>query len=544
MLLSLYIKNFILIEEMQVDLSDQFNAFTGETGAGKSLFVDALNFVAGERSSASVVGKAHDSAYVEAAFMISHAEAIKALKMLNFETEVNDTVVFSREMHTNGRSISRINGRVVNLRNIRSILEHVLDIHSQHETQYLLKDSNHIHLLDAYSNDENLLNSYQSLYSQYKAKLKEIEAFKSRKYDEDELEFAKFLLRDIENLDPSVSDYDEIDTRLKELENYESIKSNYTMIEHVLTDENNVLGSLYELMDAFKQIPDLYERFSDAYYRLEDISFEVSKLSSELYFDEFEYNQLNERMSEYTKLIRKYGSLDNLLIKKRELEDQINNVEHYQDLLDDLVNERDLIFTSLQMKADELSQFRREKALELENLIEKELRELMLENAVFRIDFSRTEFNQYGQDEVLFKVSLNKGIEPDLLSKVASGGELSRVMLGMKVIFSDIQGISTLIFDEIDSGVSGRVAFRIGEKMKDISKYAQVISITHLPAVAACADHHFLISKVDEKNKTITQIHRVEDTERIEQIAMMMTGSVNEETIKAAKNTLEQGQKI
>lgn len=543
MLVSLYIKNFILIEEMRVDLSDRFNAFTGETGAGKSLFVDALNFVSGERSSAGVVGKAGDSAYVEAAFFIDTPQTITILKTLGFE-DLDDVTLFSREMMASGRSVSRINGRVVNLGSVKEVLESVLDIHSQHETQYLMNNSNHIHLLDNYINQSELLVDYQTSYKTYLEKEAEIESFKKTQYNPSDIVRFKDQLKEINTLNPSLSDYEETEQNLREMENFEEAKSNYNAIESVLTKETNVLGSLYHLFDNFKELDDLQTRFNDVYYALEDIAYEVSKQSDALYFSEYDFQVLNDRMALYTQMFRKYGDLETLLDKKRELEYIIDNVEHYEDILVDLKNERDALYQTVLEKATKLTEVRSEYAKELEQKVELQLKDLMLENGVFRVNIEPQALGSLGQDRIIFMVSMNRGIDVSMLSKVASGGELSRLMLGLKVIFSEIQGISTLIFDEIDSGVSGRVAFRIGEKMKEISKKAQVISITHLPSVAACADNHYLISKYDNESKTITKIEAIEGEARVEHLAIMMTGVINEETKNAARLTLEKGQSI
>ncbi len=543
MLVSLYIKNFILIEEMRVDLSDTFNAFTGETGAGKSLFVDALNFVSGERSSASVVGPKSDKAYVEAAFIINHETSLNILKNLGFDG-LDEIQVFSREMQDNGRSISRINGRVVNLKSIKDVLESIIDIHSQHETQYLMHNGHHIHLLDKFINDKNALESYQTAYKKYLDKRVEIEDFEKNQYSSTDIILLKEALEEIHLLNPSIEDYEETDMTLKEMENFESAKSNLNLIEAVLTKDEDVLGSLHGLMDKFQDWDQLNERFKEAYYLLEDVSYEISKKNDALYFSEYEFEHLNQRMAQYTQLIRRYGSLDQLLVKQVEMQNIMNNIDHYADILIDLKNELKLIYDDMVDKADKLRSLRQEYAINLEHAVQSQLKDLMLENGVFKVHFDPVDFNQYGQDRVVFMVSMNKGMAVSELSKVASGGELSRLMLGLKVIFSKIQGTETLIFDEIDAGVSGRVAFKIGEKMKAISKNAQVISITHLPAVAACADHHYQISKHEIEDKTITKIELMSQADRIDHLAIMMTGSLDEKSIGAAQETLLKGQSL
>ncbi len=544
MLVSLYIKNFILIEEISVDLSDRFNAFTGETGAGKSLFVDALNFVSGERSTQDVVGMHSDSAYVEAGFFTDNSNAISILEDMGFEIDPNEVTVFSREMNKNGRSISKINGRVVNQKSVREVLAYVLDIHSQHETQYLMNNSNHIYLLDSFINDDKNLLDYKDAFHAYKEKLEAIEVFKSTQFDAQEIEVAKEVLKELDAFKPSVEDYEITNQSLSEMENFEKTKAVFNKIEDTLSKDTNVLNDLYDLIEPFESIEPLSERYRDLYYQLEDISYEISRMNDGFYFNEYEFENLNNRMDQYTQYIRKYGSVEALLDKQNKYQTMISNVDHYEDFLTDLNNEKEALYHELVKKADVLSNQRKEFALRLETLIVRELHDLMLENAVFKVDIASAAFTEMGQDRVVFMVSMNKGVAVSMLSKVASGGELSRLMLGLKVIFSDIQGISTLIFDEIDAGVSGRVAFRIGEKMKDIAKKAQVISITHLPAVAACADHHFLISKQQHNNVTKTHIAQIQNEARMEHLALMMTGNLNDKSIQAARDILEQGQAI
>lgn len=544
MLVSLYIKNFILIEEISVDLSDRFNAFTGETGAGKSLFVDALNFVSGERSTQNVVGTHSDSAYVEAGFFTDNSNAISILEDMGFEIDPNEVTVFSREMNKNGRSISKINGRVVNQKSVREVLAYVLDIHSQHETQYLMNNSNHIYLLDSFINDDKNLLDYKDAFHAYKEKLEAIEVFKSTQFDAQEIEVAKEVLKELDAFKPSVEDYEITNQSLSEMENFEKTKAVFNKIEDTLSKDTNVLNDLYDLIEPFESIEPLSERYRDLYYQLEDISYEISRMNDGFYFNEYEFENLNNRMDQYTQYIRKYGSVEALLDKQNKYQTMISNVDHYEDFLTDLNNEKEALYHELVKKADVLSNQRKEFALRLETLIVRELHDLMLENAVFKVDITSSPFTEMGQDRIVFMVSMNKGVAVSMLSKVASGGELSRLMLGLKVIFSDIQGISTLIFDEIDAGVSGRVAFRIGEKMKDIAKKAQVISITHLPAVAACADHHFLISKQEHNNVTKTHIAQIQNEARVEHLALMMTGNLNDKSIQAARDILEQGQAI
>lgn len=545
MLLNLYIKNFILIEEINLTLSDHFNVFTGETGAGKSLFVDALNFVSGERSTSQIVGLHGDASIVEAVFMFKKSDPVtQLLQEMGFDIDSEDVTVFSREMNRSGRSIARINRRVVTLKEIRSVLSLVIDIHSQHDTHALLSARNHLNLLQSYMNDDTYLNQYKETYKEYTNKLKEIDLLNSSVLDADALAFSKFLLKDIETLNPTQEDYDSLDESLKHLENYERNKQDLNTIESALSRDLNIMGSLHELLPLFDNIESLKEQYHDLYYQFEDISHEISHMNDNFIFDEYEFERMNKRMLQYTKMIRKHGTIESLLSKKEELETQIRKAEHYEDFKTDLQNELKEIQLRLENDANKLSQQRQDAAKLLEKDIIKELKDLSLNNAVFEVHFNQIDFNKEGFDQVQFMISMNKGMPVAELSKVASGGELSRVMLGLKVVFSKVQSISTLIFDEIDTGVSGTVAFKIGQKMRQISKEKQVISITHLPAVAVCATDHYLISKEDTDNTSITHVNLMSDEEKEAHLAIMMMGILNEDSINAARKLIEEGKAV
>lgn len=541
MLIHLQIRNFILIKEISVDLSNSFNVFTGETGAGKSLFVDALNFVSGQRSSASVVGKYGNSAYVEAIFSFSKdAPIMRELEAKGFIEDTFDNVIFSREMNQDGRNIIRINSKAVNLTTMREFLELALDIHSQHETQYLLNERNHRLLLDTYMNNDSLLENYQSLYKQYQSKIKELESFEKSVYNEDEIEFAKFQIQEIEGLNPSVEDYNALVARLNELENFEKVKSRYNHIETILNEEPNVLGVMYDLLNHFENIDDLKQSYTDMYYQVEDITHELIRRNNALLFDEYEFSTLQDRMGLYFKHIRKHGSIEAFMEHYDGLIRFIENIDTFEERLIDYKNEINRLYEEVEIAASLIHDARKAAALALEKEVVRELHDLLLENAVFKIEVEKTNLNNYGSDTITFKVSMNKGMRLESLSKVASGGELSRVMLGLKVIFSTVQGISLLVFDEIDTGVSGKVALRIGEKMRRIAEDIQVISITHLPTVAASATHHFLISKQDGVDETTTSVSLLSDEARISQLALMMSGVVSDESMNAAEKLLDE----
>lgn len=545
MLTHLTINNFVLIQHISVDFSDKFNVFTGETGAGKSLLVDAMNFVSGQRSGASIVGKHGKSARVEVAFDLSKATNLRhKLAALDMYDPEDEYAVFSREMNEEGRSVCKINQRVVNLSTVKHVLDGVLDIHSQHETQYLLNPKNHLHLLDAYAQNDKERTIYREILKEYHQTLKRIEDLNHSSINPDEIEFARFQLQEIQELDPSFEDYEQINNQLETLSHFEKTKSFVTELEDILDGNQGVVGTLYQYLDTIQSIrnEELENRYKNVYYEVEDIRDELVKYNSTLIFDEFEFNNLQNRGYQYDQLIRKYGSLEGILNKKELLITQINQAEHFDDIKIDLENELREIDDRLKIAASALTQTRFDAKNKLEKAVIEQLRDLLLEQAQFEVEIKESVFNQDGAETVHFNVSMNKGVAPAPLERVASGGELSRLMLGLKVIFSSIYGVSTIVFDEIDTGVSGRVALKIGAKMSQLSQSSQVLTISHLAAVAACADHHFLISKKEMHDDIITDINEIVETERVRQMALIMSGNDTQASLNSANELLKEGQ--
>ncbi|AZK44316.1 DNA repair protein RecN [Erysipelothrix piscisicarius] len=547
MLTHLTIDNFVLIHHISVDFSDHFNVFTGETGAGKSLLVDALNFVSGQRSSASVVGKNGKSARVEVAFNLEKAQNLtNKLKDFDLYDDADEYAVISREMNLEGRSICRINHRVVNLSTVKSCLDGVLDIHSQHETQYLLNPKNHLKLLDEFAQNETVRSQYQELFHLYQATEARLNNLENSNINPDEIEFGNFQLNEINDLNPSLDDYHQTKQDLEMLSNFEKTKTFTNALEDILDGDEGVVGKLYEFLDRIDVLRDetLQERFKHVYFEAEDLRDELVRYNSGLVFDEYEFNRLQDRVYQYDQLIRKYGSIDGVLKKQEALIQQIEQAEHFDDFKIDLENELRAVQLQLSEAAQYLSQSRFKAKADLEAAVIAQLDDLLLENAQFVIDLKNSSLTLDGAETAHFLVSMNKGIQPSPLERVASGGELSRLMLGLKTIFSSIYGVSTLIFDEIDTGVSGRVALKIGSKMSKISQTSQVLTISHLAAVAACADHHFLISKNEVNDEIVTDIQEITEDDRIHQMALIMSGNVTEAALYSAKELLKEGQHL
>ena len=544
MINNIHIHNFVLIKDIFIDLSNQFNVFTGETGAGKSLLVDALNFVSGERSSAKIVGPHDSKARVEISFSLPQNKPIVMELIENGYIEPDDQIIISREMFNDGKNMCRFNGRSVTLSFIRTFVETVLDVHSQHETQYLLKDSNHLALLDSFISLD--LTQYQIEYKVYLDLEKKYEALKVSKFSELAIKKAKENLEKIESLDPSIDNYDSITSEIKSLERFDEFKQAYKEIHKHMNEGLGVVGNLYEVKEIMRTFEDadLETEINDLYFRIEDLERDLRSRSSDLSFDEYEFNALQTREMEYNKFIKQYGSIEETLEEKERLIITIHQAENFEEVLEDA-----LLALNAQKKIAEdaanLLHLKREKGrLELNLLITKELKDLMLTQAQFHINLSKTDSSSTGMDSIYFEVSMNKGMALEPLSDVASGGELSRMMLALKVIFSQVHGTNVLVFDEIDTGVSGRVGLMMGAKMKALSKKAQVLTITHLPSVAVCADHHYLISKAHGDDQTITSVSLICGEERVEHLAMIMSSSNSEASMKAASELLLEGQAI
>lgn len=542
MLSHLQVYNYVLIEENQMTFSKNFNVFTGETGAGKSLLVDALNFVSGQRSSASIVGAFDNKARVEAVFHLTTNHPINTrLKSLDLYEE--DQLIFSREMTNDGRSTTRVNGRTTNLTTIRELSAQVIDIHSQHETQYLLNQNNHLNLFDHFAKSKKPLDSFKEEYKQLSKFRKKKADLLAEELNPETMDFARFQLKELVDLDPSLEDFNKIETRLNILKNYERYSTLYKTINRGL---DKSMETLYDVLNAFEELSqnDFNSRFKDLYYQLDDLNRDFESESEELSFNEYEFDDLNARMLKYNQMTRKYGSVEAMIEKKEELQDSLNRAEDFEYILKEIEKEIAQQEKIAMDKANILSKHRYKSKANLEKRIHDELSDLMLDSAVFEVTVQDKEMDHQGIDDLFFSVAMNKGSDLSPLARVASGGELSRLMLGLKAIFSNMYGIATIVFDEIDTGVSGKAGLAIGKKMKDLSKDAQVITITHLSSVAACANTHYLITKEEKNNKTYTYLKEVEGQNRIDELSIMMSGNTHDSSLLAAKQLLDKGQDV
>ncbi len=542
MIRNLYIQNFVLIDELNLEFENGFSSFTGETGAGKSVMIDAISLLCAERASSSFVMKGKDKAIIEGTFDLSDdAHALHALKEAGFETD--DLVTFTREISSGGKSYARIEHRIVSLSLLRDVLANQIDIHGQRDNAYLLNVSSHERLLDEFLNDHELLGKTVESWKVYERIRNERDDALRETYNENDLEFLTYQIEEIRNAALKEGEEEELVSKEK---NFRSLKASLEKLSAAfeLYDER-VSGDLYELKRLVSSLEgneteEISESVNDAYYALNDAMERLRDYYESYDMSEEDINAIEERLFVIQRLKRKYGrTVSDIEEKAAEMEAQVEMITHRSEYLARKNKEVEKAYGIYLEHAKKLSKVRREGCAELDRLIRNNLNDLMLENARFKTEINEKKASRTGIDHVEFLISMNKGEDLKPLSAVASGGELSRLMLGLKEIFTRLAGIRTVIFDEIDTGVSGPVATAIGRKMKSLSKDTQVFAVTHLAQVASCADHHYRVFKSDDENRTKTSIHLMNDDEFIRELALIASGEITDSSLAAARELME-----
>ena len=547
MLKKLFVQNFALIDECQLDFYRGFTAFTGETGAGKSLLIDAISLLCGERASASFVQRGKEKALISGVFT-----ADDQMKAAFPEYFIHCTdLTLEREISKDGKSTIRINDKSANLQTLKRLTENLIDIHSQHDTQYLLNKQSHLSLLDKTLLEKELLKITQESWNDYADAKKRLDAFLNTVLSENDAEFLRFEISEIEHAQLTSGEDDELEERLKTIQNYEKIYGRLTEAIELFEKDNGADELLYEINSCLNQISDvssvssLAEQFHEKYYDLKDVVDQLKEFKDQQSYDEQEINDLHARLFEIGRLKRKYGrTIDDILQHRLDNLELLDTIEHRQSKQKELEALTESTYAVFLQHAQHLSLKRKEAALQLEETVVLQLRDLLLPYAEFKVDFNRFDGNSTGIDDVEFLISLNPQEILRPLKMVASGGELSRLMLGLKTIFTSLQGISCVIFDEIDTGVSGAVATSIGAKMALLSSSAQVFSVTHLAQVAACAANHVYVRKNVVDERSVISIGYLNEQERIEQLAMISNGALSEASLKAAKELYQTNQSL
>ena len=548
MLKHLWIKDYIIMDEISLDFRTGMSAFTGETGAGKSILIDALAILCGARTSGSVVRTGKETAIIEGVFTINRKESLQILIEAGITLE--DEYIITREINREGKSTARINHRVVNVGLLKQLLDGVVDIHNQRDSQYLLDSKVHIHLLDRYHGNYDLVKKTESLYKEYASLARELETAMNTELNESELEFLQYQIQEIENLNIIVGELEQLENRQKQMNSFEKINQVLSETDQRLLEQGGVVENLYQIMNLFvgsdiEEFVQFHDRVSSIYFETKDMADAIHNFYAQLEFDEAELNTIQERIFMLHRLIRKHGNNENDVLEALStMHEKIKIIENRQVYIEQAEKKVQEAYELFNASAQELHQLRVETSTNLAEEVMLHLADLELQHAIFEIQITEANPRNTGIDEVSFLISMNKGEATKPLAQVASGGELSRLMLGLKTIFSQLQGIETVVFDEIDTGVSGKIATMIGVKMRTLAKTTQVFSVTHLAQVAACSEYHYFVAKDQSGDTTKTNVYELNTSQRIQQLSLIGTGTTTPAALESAKELLFSCQNI
>ena len=527
MINTLHIKNVGIIEDISIDFNEGFNVLTGETGAGKTLLIGSLAILAGGRFSKEMIRNGEEYSFVETSIYCP-----------NHEKAIDGNIIISREVHTNGRNSCKINGRLVTVNELKDFMNHILNIHGQHDSQLILNKEEHITYLNRFIGQEieTKLQDYREKLKQYQNLKQELKnTYGEEKEKERRLDLLRYQLNEIESAKLKEAEEIELEAKHKTMQNAVKLKENLAQID-VALNENAIASistasrNLEKIQDCGNQYVEKLVNLKSSYYDIQEIARDFSYMQEEINFDEQEQNEIEARLDFIASLKRKYGnSITEILEYGNQIQKEINKIENLDEYHQNLKNEIHHLETEMRKIADEMTFLRKKYSQVLSHKINQELAELEMPNATFEISIKATEcFTKTGLDEIEFMICTNAGEGMKPLAKIASGGEMARIMLAIKHVLADIDEVDTLIFDEIDTGISGKASQAVGEKMKVISKKHQVICITHLPAIAAKGDYNYYIHKTTKGNKTYTKIKILNEEETIEEIARISSGEVTE----------------
>ena len=552
MLQELSIKDFAIIDEIQISFQPKMTVLTGETGAGKSIIIDALGLLAGGRGSTEFIRKGEKKAVIQGLFTLPReANTYNILEEYGIDSE-DGQIILQRDLYRGGRNICRINGMMVNLATLRKVGETLIDIHGQNEHQELMKPENHIDLLDEYDKKTSeLRNQYQVVYQNYrKLKLSMEKKEADEKAWAQRLDMLNFQVKEIGEAGLKINEEDELVEEKNKLDNFQAIHDALELSYQILSGEKiDVVGNLGNAMNELSDVSDLSEnlqeintKISDAFYSLEDVARDISDELDSMEWNGERLNEIEERLELIHQLKRKYGdTIEDILHYHSRIVKELREMENAEQNSEKQERQLSEALEKVKELAIKLSKQRKKSAKKLEKMIHEQLSALYMDKAVFEVKFlSNSKLYSKGIDKVEFYIQTNPGEEMGPLAKIASGGELSRIMLALKTIFSQKMGVTSIIFDEVDTGVSGRVAQAIAEKISQISNNSQVLCITHLPQVAAIADNHYYISKSVNDGRTETSLKELDEKQKIREIARMLSGSeITELTLKHAEELIK-----
>lgn len=555
MLKELYIENLAVIEKAIIPFSENFNAFTGETGAGKSILINGINAVLGQRVSKDIVRNGCKKAVITALFSDLSKEVILKLDELGIAHD-NEEITITREINSDGKNSARINSRTASVSTLKEIGELLVTIHGQHDNQILLSPEQHINVLDSFGNSQALIDDYKADFKKLQLLAKKIgNAKKDRLIKKERIVLLKSRIEDLKTLDMTEEEYISLENEYKQIKNMDGILKALSMASSILNsdEEASVLdmlskaeNQLSEFSENSEEINNLYERVSAAKIELSDISDEIAHVYDSFDIDEERIDFVCSRYSFLNSLQKKYNcDYPELLKLYKESADELSNIEFSDEDLKKLCDEKDKLLHAVTDKAKLLSAHRKKSAEEFVLRVTEELKFLDMPDVVLTFKHETGKLTINGMDTLEFLISANKGEEPKPIAKIASGGELSRIMLALKSVIADKDFVPTMIFDEIDTGVSGRAAQKIGIKLREISKIRQVLCVTHLAQLAVMADNHLLIEKKTENDRTATSVNVLEQDERIKEIARIMGGENPSELIlKSAEEELRKAAMI
>lgn len=536
MISTLHIKNIGIIEDLTVDLNTGFNVLTGETGAGKTLIIDSLNLACGGRFSKEIVRRGENFCLVELNIYLPQNE-----------NSIDGNIIISREIFLNGRNTCKINGRLVTVNELKEFMSKIIDIHGQNDNQTIMSKQEHINYLDNFIGKDLLSEKYeyQKLYNRYNEIKKELkENYGDEKEKQRKLDLLKYQLNEIEQANLKENEEDELNNERKKIMNSEKIYTCLTEVDSNLSE--SVIDGINLSIRALEKIEDIDDEYKNKltdlkniYYDVQELTRDISDLNSDVSFDESKRNEIEERLDCIYDLKRKYGnSISEIIEYKEQIEKDIYTIENLEEHNNKLKKELEDLTIKMSEKCSVLNKMRSKYSKVLNEKINKELKDLEMKNASFHVDIKYDEsgnFNQNGLDDIEFLIATNVGDEAKPLIKIASGGEISRIMLAIKTVLADTDEVPILIFDEIDTGISGKAAKSVGEKIKIISQKHQVLCITHQANIAAKGDSNYFISKKVENEKTYTNIKLLNEAEVIEEIARISSGDITKNALEHAR---------
>ena len=561
MLVSLHVENIAVIKSLTLEPHDSFTVLTGETGAGKSILIDSIMLLCGARSERELIRNGEEYALVEGVFTVGEKTA-KQLEEMDIYPDEDGLIFISRKITADGRGTSKIGDRTVPASKLKEISSLLVNIHGQQDTYAFRTGKSCEEFLDSFCGNGELLNEYKKAYENYKALVKELNTLKKDEQDKnDKADFIRYRLEEFKKIKPKIGEEEELKEKRLYVANIDNINRACDEVNEKLYDgsaSTNGISAIAQIIDSVRalekikntlpNVDEMIERLQSARYELEDISESVRQMiNNDLDNSEAELDRIEERLMKLGDLKRKYGSVESAIKEKEKMMNELERLENFDDEINELEKKIKVSRSELEKISDNLSESRKKGALVLEQRVMDELKDLDMEKTVLKVELEKKEFTETGSDEVRFLVATNVGEDAKPLGKIASGGELSRIMLALKTVSGDDENQPTMIFDEIDTGISGKTSQKIGIKLKGLTKNkgSQVVCITHAAQIASLAHTHVKISKSEIDGRTQTRMDKLTENERVEELARLMGGiNIGDAIMNAAKTLREEGKNI